>query len=133
MYSLDTIHQHKSLSRGHHQNWIIIITSPTILRKWFHLSILLVIGSYTKPSLFHVGCRPSLHVGLHLLYQLYLAMGGTHPTSMSERPAQHLYLTMGETHPTSMSERHAQNSHMIMGGPSCHHVKKAQHSHPSAW
>ena len=32
--------------------------------------ILLVTGSSTEPTLFHVGCRPSLHVGL--LQHLYL-------------------------------------------------------------
>ena len=129
--------------------WIIIAFSISI--KWCYISTLLVIGSSTEPSLFHVGCRPSLHVGLHLLQHLYLTMGGTHPASMSKRPTQHLYLTMGRTHPTSMSERHAQHSHLTMGGPSCHHVrkaqrlhltmggpachhvKKAQHLHPSAW
>ena len=58
---------------------------------------------FYKPTLFHVGCRPSLHVGLHLLQYLYLTMGGTHPASMSKIPSQHLYLTMGGTHPISMS------------------------------
>ena len=67
--------------------------------------ILLVTGSSIELALFHAGCRPSLHVGLHLLQQLYLTMGGTHPTSMSERPAQHWHLTMRGTHPTYMSER----------------------------
>ena len=32
-----------------------------------YLSILLVTGSSTEPTLFHAGCRPSLHVGIHLL------------------------------------------------------------------
>ena len=30
---------------------------------------------------------------------LHLTMGGTHPTTMSERNAQHSHLTMGGTHP----------------------------------
>ena len=78
--------------------------------------ILLVTRSSTDPTLFHVGCRPNLHVGLHLLQQLYLTMEGTHPTSMSERLTQHLHMTMGGTPPASMLERHAQHSHMTMGG-----------------
>ena len=121
-------------SLDHHRHCIIIIiTTSAISIKWCYLSILLITGSSIEPALFHAGYRPSLHVGLHLLQHLYLTMGGTHPTSMSERPAQHLHLTMGGTHPTSMSERHAQHSHLTMGGPTCHHVRKAQHSHPSAW
>ena len=60
---------------------------------------------YKDDPFFHVGCRPSLHVGLHLLQHLYLTMGGTHPTTMSERLAQHSHLTMGGTHPTTMSKR----------------------------
>ena len=44
---------------------IIIITAPAISSEWCYLSILLVIGSSTDPSLFHVGCRPILHVGLY--------------------------------------------------------------------
>ena len=62
---------------------------------------------YRTNHFFHAGCMPRLHVGIHLLRHLYMTMGGTHPTSMSERPAQHLYLTMG--------------------GSACHHVRKAQH------
>ena len=112
---LDTIHQHKSSSLdnssklGHHQSWIvigssslldhhqswiiIIIIAPAIPRKWCYLSILLVIGSSIEPSLFHVGCRPSLQVGLHLLQYLYLTMRGTHQITMSEWLSQHLHLS----------------------------------------
>ena len=104
-----------SLPLDHHR--VIIIGA---------ISILLVTGSSIEPSLFHVGCRPSLHVGIHLLQHLYLTVGGTHPASMLERPTQHLYLTMGGTHPSSMSERHAQHSHLTMGGLACHHVRKAR-------
>ena len=53
----------------HH--WIIIIIiASAISIKWCYLSILLVRGSSTEPTLCHVGCRPSLHVGLHLLRHL---------------------------------------------------------------
>ena len=77
-----------SLDLDHY--WIIIIiTASTISIKWCYLCILLIIGSSIKPTLFHVGCKPSLHVFLHLLQHLYLTMGGTHPSSMSERHAQH--------------------------------------------
>ena len=92
----------------HH--WIIIIiTTPAISSKWCYLSILIVIGSYTNPTLFHAGCRPSLHLGIHVLQCLYSTMGGppyhhvrkahpaltsdhvgTHPTTLSERPSTHI-------------------------------------------
>ena len=93
-------------SLDHHQRWIItrssskmdqhwiiiiIIIASTIFIKSCYPSILLIIGSSTEPALFHAGCRPSLHVGLHLLQHLYL--------TQSERPTQHLHLTMGGTHP----------------------------------
>ena len=90
------IKSRSSLDLDHY--WIIIIAS-IILKKWFYLSILLIIGSSTEPSLFHASCRTILHVGLHLLQHLYLTMEGTHPRTISERPAQHLHLTMGGTHP----------------------------------
>ena len=57
-----------SSSLYQHQVWIIIIiTASAISINWFHLSILLIMGSSTKVAPFHTGCRPSLHVGLHLL------------------------------------------------------------------
>ena len=61
----------------HH--WIIIITASTILIKWCYLSILLIIGSSIEPALFHVGCRPSLHIGL--LQLLYLTLSHNGPLS----------------------------------------------------
>ena len=51
--------------------------------------ILLVTRSSTEPTLFHVGCRPSLHVGL--LQYLYLTLS---------QNGQHSHLTMRGTHPT---------------------------------
>ena len=95
----------RSSSNLDHQWIIIIITAPVISIKWCYLSILLVTGSSTEPTLFLAGCRPSLHVGLLLLQRLYLTMGGTQPGSMSKMPAQHSHLTMEGTHPASMSER----------------------------
>ena len=126
-----------------HHSIIIIITASAISIKWCYLFILPVTGSSIEPSIFHVGCRHSLHVGLHCLQHIYLTMELT----MSERPAQHLHLTMGGTHPRTMLERHDQHSHLTMGGthpkpmserPNTHirpHlVRKALHLHStSSW
>ena len=90
----------RSSSKLHHHWIIIIITAPAISSKWCYLSIVLVIGSSTEPTLFHAGCRPSLHVGLHLLQCLYPTMGD--PNCHHVRNAHHLY--------------------PIMGGLACHHV-----------
>ena len=56
----------------HHQSWIITRSKLDHHHHWYcyldqrcYLSILLVTGISTELSLFHVGCRPSLHVGLH--------------------------------------------------------------------
>ena len=78
--------------------------------------ILLVTGSSTEPALFHAGCRPSLHVGIYLLWHLYLTTCQKGPpltsdhgrntfTTMLERNLQHSHLTMGGTHPRAMLER----------------------------
>ena len=85
VFSRHNSSKHKSSSLDYHWN-IIIITASIILINWCYLSILLIKGSSTEPALFHVG--------LQLLHNLYLTMGGTHPTSMLERPTQHLHLTM---------------------------------------
>ena len=49
-----------------------IALTSFILKEWFYLSILLITGSSTELALFHVGYRPSLHVGL--LQLLYLTI-----------------------------------------------------------
>ena len=55
--------------------------------------ILLITGSSTEPALFHVGCRPSLHVGLSstLISDLLVKMARPTLTSdllvRKERPA----------------------------------------------
>ena len=71
-------------------------------------------------------------------------MGGTHPTTMLERHAQHSHLTMGGTHTTTMSEktltsdhgRNTSNNHVRKASKlisyhgrnmSNDHVRKAQH------
>ena len=56
-----------SSSKLDHHQIIINITAFAVLNKWCYLSILLVTGSSTDPNLFHIDCRPSLHVGLHHL------------------------------------------------------------------
>ena len=56
---------------------IIIIIASTISSKWCYLSILLVTGSSTEPALFHVGCRPRIHVGLHRQSQPFFMMDVT--------------------------------------------------------
>ena len=57
---------HLHLDLDHHSIWIIISSRTSLLDHHHrcYLLILLIIGSSTKPVLFHVGCRPSLHVGL---------------------------------------------------------------------
>ena len=54
-----------SLDLDHHSIYIITIGSSLMdHHHGCYLMILLVTRSSTKPSLFHVGCRPSLHVGI---------------------------------------------------------------------
>ena len=75
------IHQHSLLTRkvfSRHKSsaQVFIIGSSSKLdhhqhlccfyiKQWCYLSNIIVIGISTKPTLFHVGCRPSLHVGIH--------------------------------------------------------------------
>ena len=93
--------------------------------------IILVTRSSIEPSLFHSGCRPNLHVGLHLLHHFYLTMEWTHPRTMWERPAQHLHLTMGGTQ-TPPCQKGTPNTHIWPWEEHIHHhVRKAQHSHPT--
>ena len=67
-----------SLDLEHH--WIIINSKSSLdldrrqIIITGAISTILVIGSSTNPSLFHVGCRPRFHVGLHRLQHLYLTM-----------------------------------------------------------
>ena len=91
-----------------HHRISIIITASAILIKWCYLFILLVTGISTEPTLFHVGCRPTLHVGIHHLY-LTLSQNGppnsyiwphlvrkarpalTSNLILSERPSTHIW------------------------------------------
>ena len=109
-------------SLDHHQRWIvtrssskldhhwiiIIITASSILTKCCYLLVILIIGSSTEPSLFHAGCRPSLHVGLHFLQCLYSTMGG--PT----------YHHVGKACPPLISDhgRNTSSIHVRMARPS---------------
>ena len=53
-----------SLDLDHHLIWIITIGSSSLDHHGCYLMILLVRGIFTEPTLFHAGCRPSLHVVL---------------------------------------------------------------------
>ena len=70
------IKSRSSSSLDHHLIWIIIIGA---ISEWCYLLILLVTWSFTEPTLFHVGCRPSLHVGL--LQCLYMTLSQNGPPS----------------------------------------------------
>jgi len=63
-HSIWIISAASSLDLDHPSIWIITIGSSSLDHHGCYLMILLVIGSSTEPSLFHDGCRPSLHVGL---------------------------------------------------------------------
>ena len=103
-----------SLDLDHH--WILIITqsrsSMAIItgsqssldmdHHWCYLMILLVTGSYTDPTLFHAGCRPTHHVGIRLALTSDLLVKkarpaltydhvGTNPIIISERPSTHIH------------------------------------------
>ena len=82
--------------------------------------ILLIIGSSTDPSFFHVGCRPSHHVGLRpaltsdlLVRKACLALTsdhiGTNLIITSERPA--LTFSYAGTHPATMLKRLCTSTH----------------------
>ena len=68
-----------SLDLDHYWIWIIIAGLSSLYHHGCYLMILLVTGSSTELSLFHAGCRPSLHVGL--LQRLYLTLSQNGPTS----------------------------------------------------
>ena len=88
-----------SLDLDHH-HWISIITGHH--HHGCYLMILLVTGSSTKLSLFHAGCRPSHHVGLHPALTSDLLVRkvcpvltsdhvGTNPIIISKRPSTHIH------------------------------------------
>ena len=67
-----------SLDLDHHSIWIISGSGTSLLDHHHrcYLLILLVLGSSTEPTLFHAGCRPSLHVGLFQHLYLTLSQNG---------------------------------------------------------
>ena len=96
-----------------------------------YLSILLIIWSSTEPTLFHAGCRPSLHVDIHLLQHLYLTMRGTHPTTLSKRPSTHIWPCEERIQHTckkgfALTFDHVRNQSNV-------HVKKALHLRSTMW
>ena len=69
-------------SAGHvvsnHSIWIMTQSGSSLgYHHWCYLFILLIIGSSKEPTLFHVGYRPSLYVGL--LQRLYLTLSQIGP------------------------------------------------------
>ena len=73
-----------SSSLDHHHTWIITwFGSSSSLDHPHHrcyLSILLVIGISIEPTLFHVVCRPTLHVGIHQCLYMTLSQNGSAST-----------------------------------------------------
>ena len=67
-----------SLLDHHHWIWIITAGSSSLDldHHWCYLMILLVTRSSIELSLFHAGCRPSLHVGILLRLYLTLSQNG---------------------------------------------------------
>ena len=92
-----------SLDLDHYSIWIIITGSGSSLdHHGCYLMILLITGSSIEPSFFHVGCRPSHHVGLRpaltsdlLVRKAHPALTsdhvGTNPIIISERPNTHIH------------------------------------------
>ena len=115
--------------------WIIITKSRSSVGHHHrcYLLILLVIGSSTEPTLFHVGCRPSLHVGL--FQHLYLTLSQNVPPSTYNL----LCRNQSYNHSTHISPcgntshnpiRNFQHSHLTMRGTNLViYVRKAQHLH----
>ena len=82
----------------------------------------LVIGISTEPSLLHVGCRPSLHVGL--LQRLYL--------TLSQNGLPNTYIWSFRNQSYNHIKKEVPNTHIWPCGNTSHKpVRKAQHSHPS--
>ena len=76
--SLDLDHHWtSSMDLDHHSIWIITAGSSSLDHQGCYLMILVITGISTEPALFHVGCRPSLHVGL--LQRLYLTLSQNGP------------------------------------------------------
>ena len=62
--SIWIISRASSLDMDHSLIWIISARSSSLDHHRCYLMILLITGSSTEPTLFHAGCRPTLHVGI---------------------------------------------------------------------
>ena len=104
-----------SSSKLDHQWIIIIIIASAISINWFYLSILLVIGTSTELSLFHASCRPSLHVGIYLLWHLYLTTCQKGPPLTSDHGRNTSNIHVRKALPTLTSDhgRNKSNIHVI--------------------
>ena len=108
-----------SLDLDHH-GWIISTGSRSSLdldHHWCYLMILLVTGSSTELSLFHVRCRPSLHVGLLQCLYLTLSQNGLPntyiwPTRQKGTPSTHIWSCRNQSYS---------------------HIRKDQHPHSPTW
>ena len=67
------------LDLDHH--WL---SSLDLDHHWCYLMILLITGSSTEPTLFHAGCRPTHHVGLHLALTSDLLIRKAHPSRQEQ-------------------------------------------------
>ena len=111
--SLDLDHHHWTGSRStldlDHHCWIIITGSRSSLdldHPWYYLMILLITGSSTELALFHVGCRPTHHVGLRPALTSDLLIRKACPVLTSDllvrkaRPALTSDLLVRKAHPS---------------------------------
>ena len=107
---------------------------------WCYLMILLVTRSSTEPALFHVVCKPSLHVGIFPALISDLLVRKAHPALTSDhvvnynhiRKAQHLYLSTWEHIPQSHQKGSALISEYVGTHPSVT-SERLLHLHLSTW
>ena len=77
--------------------------------------ILLVIGSSIEPALFHVGCRPSHHVGLRPALTFDLLVKKARPALTSDLLVRKACPALTSDHVVNYNHiRKAQHSHLIM-------------------
>ena len=145
-----------SLDLDHHSIWVITagsssldldhhwLSSLDLDHHWCYLMILLIIGISTKPTLFHAGCRPSLHVGLcpaltsDLLVRkehptLTYDHVGTNPIIISERPSTHIHQRDRNSKYYHLWKGSTLTTTNMIGTQTTIIYGKAQHSHPPAW
>ena len=71
--------------------------------------ILLITGSSTELALFHAGCRPSHHVGIHLALTFDLLVRKEHPTLTSDLIGTNPIIT--SKRPSTHIHQHDRTSH----------------------